>query len=76
MKLTHGGSRAQTYRTYQALKKKSTSQNEVWIKFTWRRRPIRRLEYRVCEFRSLVNNRLVLIAQAHTHTHTKILVSV
>ena len=41
--------------------------DQVWIKFTWRRSS-RRLVSRVCKFR-FVKNRLVLIAQAYTHTH-------
>ena len=42
--------------------------DQVWIKFTWRRRSSRRLEFRVCELRSRVQNILVLIAQVYTHT--------
>ena len=72
LKLTHGDSRVQTYRTYQALKEESNSENQVWIKSTWKRRYTRRLEYKVLSL-SLVKNRLALIAQAYTHT--KILVS-
>jgi len=59
--LTHGDSRVQTYRTY-----KSTSENQVWIKYTWRRKSTRRLVSRDYEFWPCIKYRLVLITQAHT----------
>jgi len=67
LKLSHDDSRAQAKRSHQALKEESNSENQVWIKSIWRRKSIRKLESRVCEFKSLVKNRLALIAQAYTH---------
>ena len=70
LKLTQGDSRAQAYKTYLILKMEYNSENQLSIKSTRRRRSTRRLESRVCKFRSLIKNRLVLIAQAYTHTQS------
>ena len=67
----HGDPRAQAYRAYLVLKMESNSENKFGSCLL-REEDLQEDLSRVCEFRSLVKNRLILSAQAYLHTHKKV----